>query len=397
LRDESEIERLRQKILDLEREQRASEGARRATLEFMARTTHEVRNFLNTILGFVDLLRDTGISAEQQIAVDAVERGGRQLSALANDLLDLASADIGRRETHPVAFDLVELIEDTVRAAAVWARGKTLEIRSQIASGALQRVFGDPQRLRQVLTNLLQNAIKFTDAGQVVLSVDRDDPHGSSVEFAVSDTGIGIAPERLESIFEPFAQAHTSVGGSGLGLAISKRLVERMGGRISAASGVGTGTTIRFTLDFAMAPDEDGRRPTRRLAGLDVLAIDDSSERTELRDLLRSWGAEVTEIGDGRSALEALRRDRGAHHAVIVIAGRMRGVSGLAIVHELSGDRALLSKMVMLLPVDHRRGDMAALSELGVGATVLRPLKRSELLQAIERTISPLEGVPQSI
>src|SRR5205085_6721190 len=241
---------------------------------------------------------------------------------------------------------------------------------------------------------------KFTDAGQVVASVDRDDRRGAAVQFAVSDTGVGIAADRLESIFEPFAQAHASVdrsfAGSGLGLAISKRLIEGMGGKIAAASTVGSGTTIHFTLEFETAPDE-GRRANHRLEGLDVLVIDDSNDRAELRDLLRSWGAEVTEIGDGRSALAELRRNRGVDHAVIVLAGRMRDVGGVAIANELGADRTLLSKIVMVLPVDHRRGDMAALNELGVGATVLRPLKRAELLQAIERTITPFEGAPQSI
>jgi two-component system, sensor histidine kinase and response regulator len=387
----NEIEQLRKQILDLERDKRATEAARKATIEFMARTTHEIRNFLNTILGFVDLLQDTTLSSEQQIAVEAVERGGRQLLTLANDLLDLASVEIGRTETDRVVFDLVDLAEDVVRAAAVWARGKKIDVRSKVDADIAERVYGDAHRLRQVLTNLLQNAIKFTEAGHVVLSMERRDSRPGSVRFVVSDTGVGIAADRLQSIFEPFSQADPSIGrrfgGSGLGLAISKRLVERMGGTISAKSTVGVGTTIHVSFDFEVAPDDDRSQRVLRLGGRDILVVDDSSERAELRDILTNWGANVTEIADGQAALDELRRGRGTAHAAIVLAARMRAVSGLSIVHELRSDRALLSKIVVLLPIDHRRGDLAALKELGVGATVLKPLKRSELLQAIERAV----------
>jgi len=384
----SEIEQLRKQILDLQLAYRVSEDERKATIEFMARTTHEIRNFLNTILGFVDLLQDTSLTSEQQVAVEAVDRGGRQLLALANDLLELASVEVGRSQTDRAAFDVVDLVEDVVRSAAVWARGKKIDVRSKVDAAVAEHVWGDSHRLRQVLTNLVQNAIKFTEAGHVVLALERVGARPGSLRFVVSDTGVGIAPERLRSIFEPFAHADPSIGrrfgGTGLGLAISKRLVERMNGTISVESAVAVGTTIRVAFDFDVASAGEGAQTERRLAGCEVLIVDDSAERAELRGILEGWGARVTEVAEGQTALDELRRTGGSGYGAIVLAARMRAVSGLTIVHALRADRALLAKTVVLLPIDHRRGDLAALTELGVGATVLKPLKRSELLQAIE-------------
>jgi CheY-like chemotaxis protein len=359
--------------------------------DFLSVASHELRSPLNTILGFTDLLRETPLTEEQSHYVAALERGSIHLLALINDLLDLSKAEAHQIDYARVEFDVVDLAEDVAREGAVRAREKPLTVRCETAPGVPERVVGDPHHLRQVLTNLVQNAVKFTEQGEVVLRAATEPGEPGRMVFRVSDTGIGIPPEQAGSIFDPFVQADASIvrrfGGTGLGLTISKRLVEQMGGEISVESVVGKGTTFRVALRFDPAP----ARPAEpaALGAAEILVVhDDESERATLRQILIGWGATVDEIDQGPAAFERLQDPQAIERfGVILLAARMELVSGFAIVNALRDVPGLLSRIVLLLPATHRRDDVRHLGQLGVGASILAPVKRSELLDAVREVM----------
>jgi two-component system sensor histidine kinase/response regulator len=394
---EAELRLRDRRIDELERANRAAEAEQEATRKLLANTSHDIRNPLNTLLGFGELLRETDLSPEQLRYIDALGRCGRQLLRLMGDLLDLSKAVAGRIEFDEVEFDLVELVEDAARDASLRWRGQDLDVTSRPAPGVPTRVVGDPMRLRQILDNLLENACKFTERGEVVLEV-RGDSTGLEprmIRFSVTDTGLGISPDNVRAVFEPFVQDGAQGGrkyrGAGLGLTITKFLVEKMGGTIEVESSVGHGTIVHVALPLAVAARAEESSLATRLAGVRVLVIDgNSNERTALVEMLGEWGAVVTEIEDGARGLAELQGNA-PKARLILLAGRMPTLSGFKIVEALRGDPDLLRKTVFLLPMNHRRGDLEQLQLLGVGACVVTPVKRGELLIALLRTQSMCE------
>jgi len=295
----------------------AAEAANQSKSDFLAQMSHEIRTPMNAIIGMADLLWTTPLNAEQRQYVRIFRRAGTTLLNLLNDILDLSKIESGNIELEEIDFDLREILDNVCELLAIRAHEKRLELACRIMPQVPTNLRGDPNRLRQILTNLLGNAIKFTESGEVVLRVEREAGNNGTVllRFAISDTGIGIPEEKIARIFESFAQVDASTtrqyGGSGLGLTIAKYLVELMGGRIWVESKHGTGSTFYFTAHFRIGrelPSQPDLQPLG-LKGLRTLVVDDNStNRLILTETLAAWGALITTAENGAQALSELVR-----------------------------------------------------------------------------------------
>jgi len=375
-----------------------AEAASRAKSDFLARMSHEIRTPMNAIIGTADLLWDTPLGPEQREYVRIFRRAGNSLLDLINDVLDLSKIEAGRMDVAEIALDLRDVIERAAEIAAVQAHEKGLELACNVAPDVPIDLIGDPDRLRQVLLNLLGNAVKFTDKGEVVLRVENDpeSPAEGHLRFSVSDTGIGIPPEKLAIIFDSFSQADSSTtrnyGGTGLGLSIARRLAELMGGRVWVESTVGQGSTFFFTAKFRVEtqPPAASAEPLADLKGLSTLVVDDNAtNRLILRQMLASWGAAVTECRGGDEAIAELTRalEAQAPYAMVFLDCRMPGMSGFEVARHIQSHPALTGMTILMLTSDNRAGDAARCRELGVAVYLVKPVRRSELLHAIRVAI----------
>jgi signal transduction histidine kinase/AmiR/NasT family two-component response regulator len=374
------------------------ERATAAKSEFLARMSHEIRTPLNALLGIVELLSETPLS-EQQAEYVRISRGaGDNLLAVINDILDFSKVEAGRIELENVAFDLAEVVTGAADIAGVRARAKGLEVSIRIEADVPKRVTGDPARLRQILLNLLGNATKFTARGGIVLSIAADSDRAGALHFAVSDTGIGIADDRISKIFESFSQADSSTtrqyGGTGLGLTISKRFVELMGGRIWAESTVGQGTTIHFTARFGVAetlspvqkPNQSA--PAKRRA-LRVLLADDSAEnRFLIRSYLQESGSEIDEVDNGASAVEKFTAQK---YDLVLLDSDMPvldGYSAAGKMRALECERGVQPTPVFALTAHAWKQAEQRSLDAGCTAHLTKPLKKATLYAAIEEFVA---------
>jgi len=370
--------------------------ASRVKSEFLASMSHEIRTPLNAIIGTADLLGESHMSPDQRSYVDLLKKAGEALLSLVNDILDLSKIEANQIELEEVGFNLKELIEQATEIYALKTDKKGIELACQVAPNVPEFVKGDPARLRQILLNLIGNAIKFTERGEIVVRVARFEgqPSGALL-FSVSDSGIGIPRDKYESIFQSFTQVDSSTtrkyGGTGLGLAISKRLVGLMAGRIWVDSEEGKGSTFRFTAWLPdTSPAAGAATHAEDLRVKHVLVVDDNdTNRMILREILERHDVIVREAADGLSALKMLRaiKSKGKVFDLVLTDCRMPGIDGFELAEMINREGGH-TKMVIMLTTSNLSHDLARAKELGLGGYLVKPVKSQELLDAVCGTLA---------
>jgi PAS domain S-box-containing protein len=395
-------------ITDLVAAREAALAASQAKTEFLSIMSHEIRTPMNAILGMSDLIGESDLNAEQRRYLDTILRNGKALLELINSILDLAKVESGRLSLETVEFDLIELTERAADTLAVRAYEKGVELAVSFAADIPAMLSGDPHRLRQILTNLIGNAIKFTTRGEVIVTVGRNPNHEVPGEylFKVRDTGIGIAPDKIENVFSIFTQADTSTtrkfGGSGLGLAIVQRLVALMGGRVWIESEVGRGSTFFFTADLQIPKASSIEAPTKialDLRGASILiVIAHASTRTVAADALRARGAEVTETASEEEALAALTAAnlREVRFDLLVVDSEMKSSDGY---ESLRRVRSLASNapVVLLANTNGLPAKLRRMTEKGIRYYTTKPIKRQELYGVVAEALSKAAAPPRML
>ena len=386
-----ELEAERKRAVELARQ---AEEASRAKSQFVANMSHEIRTPMNGVIGMIDLLQNTELTPKQRRFVEAAHRSAESLLGLINDILDFSKIDAGKLTLETIPFDLHQTLDDVGELLAESAQRKGLELACLVENNAVTDLLGDPGRLRQILINLMGNAIKFTERGEVVVRASgiEQTPEAVLLRFEVKDTGIGINPEAQARIFSAFMQADGSTtrhyGGTGLGLAIVRQLVEMMGGSVGVESEPGKGSTFWFTVRFGRQPPGSRSKslPRHDLRGLRVLIVDDNAtNRDILRHQTQSWGMHEESVEDGFRALEKMRAAaaRGTAFDLVILDMMMPGMDGLDLARAIKAEPAIAAPHLVMLTSVGLHGDATEARASGIDGYLSKPVRQSELYNCI--------------